>query len=58
MVMLEASRKPQAAEEDEITYVVLLTKFLAQRGAHDGPSDARWCAIVGLARLSPRGVEG
>lgn len=44
--------------EEEFTYVVFLTKFFAQRRAHDGPSDAGWSAIVGLARLSPRRVKG
>ena len=48
----------RAIENDAITYVVLLTEFLAQRSAHDSSSDAGRRAIVGLARLSSRGVEG
>jgi len=38
--------------------IVLFTELLAQWSAHDRASDAGWCIVVSLTRLSPRGVEG
>lgn len=37
-----------------MAYVVLLTQFLAQRGAHDVAADARGGAEVSLSRLASR----
>lgn len=43
---------------DSSTHVVLLTELFAERGAHDCASDAGRGIVMGLARLSARGVEG
>jgi hypothetical protein len=40
------------------TNVVFLAELLAERGAHDGTSDAGWGIEMSLSRLAPRGVEG
>jgi hypothetical protein len=40
------------------TNVVFLTELLAQWGTHDSASHAGGGTEMGLARLSPRGVEG
>jgi len=50
----------EKGEKMEITspYVVLLSQLLAQRSAHDVSPDARRRAIVRLARLPSRGMEG
>lgn len=45
-------------EEMDISYVVLLTELLAERGAHDGAAHAGRSTEVRLARLSPGGGEG
>lgn len=39
------------------TYVVLLTKLLAERGAHDGTALARASLEVSTAALASGGVE-
>lgn len=41
-----------------MTYVVLLSELLAERGAHEHAANTRWGIEVGLARLAARRVEG
>jgi hypothetical protein len=41
-----------------VTNVVFLAELLAERGAHDGTSDAGWGIEMSLSRLAPGGVEG
>jgi hypothetical protein len=41
-------------EKTRLAYVVLLTQFLAERGAHDVAADARRGTEVRLSRLASR----